>query len=331
MSSKPPTIRDVASAAGVSTSTVSKYVNGIQRFSPEVEAALKTAIARLDYRSNPQAQSMITGRTQSIGLSVLDIGNPHFTALVKGANRVALAHGYTLLLADVDETPSRERALLEALSRRVDGLLVYSRLPEEDMEWMIRLGKPLVFFGRLERTRLPCVSGDDRRGAYMLAQHLVATGHRNIAYLGFSKSNRDRERLGGIQDCLASHNMPLTIHDCAAPTAAASELISSLIMLSPRPPDAIACYNDLMALGLMSGAQKLGFRVPEDVSIAGFDNIPFGRYATPALTSIDQQSEQMGEAGMHKLLAAIGGDTHCDVTTLAPQLVARASVRKAPS
>jgi LacI family transcriptional regulator len=326
MTLKPPTIRDVATAAGVSTSTVSKFVNGIQRFSPEVEAALKTAIEKLGYRSNPQAQAMITGRTGAIGLSVLDISNPHFTGIVKGANRVALAHGYTLLLVDIDENPSRERSLLEALSRRVDGLLVYSRLPEQDMEWMPKLGKPLVFFGRLDHMKLPCVSGDDHLAGYMLAQHLVAMGHKQVAYLGFSRSNRNKERMDGIKACLAAHDLSLLTFDCDAPTAPASELISSLIMLGKQHPDAIICYNDLMALGLMAGIQKLGFRVPDDVSVAGFDNIPFGRYTMPPLTTVDQQSEQMGEAGMHKLLAAIAGDARVDVTTLAPQLIVRSSV-----
>jgi LacI family transcriptional regulator len=326
MTTKPPTIRDVAAAASVSTSTVSKYVNGTQRFSTEVEAALKAAIAQLDYRPNPQAQSMITGRTGSIGLSVLDIGNPHFTGIVKGANRVALAHGYTLLLVDSDETPSRERALLEALSRRVDGLLVYSRLAEQDSAWMLGLDKPLVLFGRPEHMKLPCVSSDDRRGGYMLAQYLVTMGHKRVAYLGFSRSNRDKERMDSILDCLASHALPLLTFDCDAPTAQASELISSLIMPGPQHPDAIVCYNDLMALGLMAGIQKLGFRVPEDVSVAGFDNIPFSRYAMPPLTTVDQRSEQMGEAGMQRLLAAIGGDARPDVTTLAPQLIVRSSV-----
>ncbi|WP_395408144.1 LacI family DNA-binding transcriptional regulator [Pseudoduganella sp. UC29_106] len=327
MTIKPPTIHDVAAAAGVSTSTVSKYVNGIQRFSPVVEAALKSAIEALGYRSNPQAQSMITGRTKSIGLSVLDISNPHFTAIVKGANRVALAHGYTLLLADVDETPSRERSLLEALSRRVDGLLVYSRIPEEEMSWMIGLGKPLVFFGRLEHTQLPCVSGDDRRAGYMLAQHLVTKGHKRVAYLGFSRSNRNRERMDGIRECLASHDLSLLVFDCEAPAAVASELASASIMLGQEPPDAIVCYNDLMAIGLMAGIQSLGFRVPQDISVAGFDNIPFGRYTMPPLTTVDQQSERMGEVGMHKLLTAIAGDANCDVTTLAPQLIVRSSVQ----
>ncbi|MES3022335.1 MAG: LacI family DNA-binding transcriptional regulator [Pseudomonadota bacterium] len=320
-----PTIRDVAAAAGVSTATVSKYVNGAQRFSPAVEATIKQVIEQLGYRSNPLAQSMITGRTKTIGLSVLDISNPHFTSIVKGANRVALEHGYTLLLVDTDENAARERALLEALSRRVDGMLVFSRMPEQEMEWMVDMQKPLVFFGRLTHLQLPCVGSDDHRGAYMITQHLVALGHERIAYMGFSRSRRDEERMGGIRECLASHKLELTVYDCNSPTAVEGERVSSAIMLGARHPDAIICYNDLMALGFMKEAQTLGFRVPDDISVAGFDNIQFCRYTSPPLTSVDLQSERLGVAGMTRLLAAIDGDSKVDFTMVEPQLVLRSS------
>ncbi len=323
-----PTIRDVAAAAGVSTATVSKYVNGAQRFSPAVEATIKKVIEELGYRSNPLAQSMITGRTKTIGLSVLDISNPHFTSIVKGANRVAIEHGYTLLLVDTDENAARERALLEALSRRVDGMLVFSRMPEQEMEWMMDLQKPLVFFGRLGHLKLPAVGSDDRRGAYMITQHLVALGHKRIAYLGFSRSRRDEERMAGIRDCLDSHQLELLTYDCDAPSALEGERLSSAIMLGARHPDGIICYNDLMALGFMKEAQTLGFGVPEDISVAGFDNIQFGRYTSPPLTTVDLQSERMGVAGMGRLLAAIEGDTGVDFTMVEPQLILRASTMR---
>ena len=320
-----PTIRDVAAAAGVSTATVSKYVNGAQRFSPAVEATIKKVIEELGYRSNPLAQSMITGRTKTIGLSVLDISNPHFTSIVKGANRVAIEHGYTLLLVDTDENAARERSLLEALSRRVDGMLVFSRMPEQEMDWMMDLQKPMVFFGRLNHLKLPSVGSDDRRGAYMVTQHLVALGHKHIAYMGFSRSRRDEERMAGVRDCLDSHNLELTTYDCDAPTALEGERMSSSIMLGARHPDSIICYNDLMALGFMKEAQTLGFSVPDDISVAGFDNIQFGRYTSPPLTTVDLQSERMGVAGMGKLIAAIEGDTSVDFTMVEPQLILRSS------
>jgi LacI family transcriptional regulator len=320
-----PTIRDVAAAAGVSTATVSKFVNGAQRFSPPVEDTIKRVIAELGYRSNPLAQSMITGRTKTVGLSILDITNPHFTSIVKGANRVAQAHGYTVLLVDTEESPERERPLLEALSRRVDGMIVFSRMQEKDIGWLTEMDRPLVFFGRLNQLELPTVASDDHRGAYMLTRHLITQGHRRIAYLGFSKSRRDEERMGGIKECLAAHGLELCVYDGSAPTAMEGERMCSSIMLGAEHPEALICYNDLMALGFMKAAQTLGFRLPADISVAGFDNIQFGNYTSPALTTVDLQSERMGVAAMEKLLATIDGTPTDRLTRIEPQLILRAS------
>ncbi|QGZ39816.1 transcriptional regulator, LacI family [Pseudoduganella flava] len=320
-----PTIRDVAAAAGVSTATVSKFMNGTQRFSPAVEAKITQVIEQLGYRSNPLAQSMITGRTKTVGLSVLDVTNPHFTSIVKGANRVAQAHGYTVLLVDTEENPGRERPQLEALARRVDGLIIFSRMQDKELEWLAGLDKPLVFFGRLPHLTLPTVASDDHRGAYMATRHLVTLGHKRIAYLGFSKSRRDEERMGGVQECLSAHGLQLQVFDAAAPSALEGERICSSIMLGADHPDALVCYNDLMALGFMKAAQTLGFRIPADISVTGFDNILYGNYTSPPLTTVDLHSERMGVAAMEKLLDAIDGRPTAPFTLIEPQLILRGS------
>ncbi len=322
---KPPTIRDVAVAAGVSTATVSKFINGSKRFSPNVEATIQQVVDALGYSSNPLAQSMITGRTKSIGIAILDISNPHFTSLVKGANRIALEHGYTLLFVDTEENQARERHLLEALSRRVDGMLIYSRLPESELDWLTKLGKPMVYFGRLQHLQLPSVASDDQHGAYMLAQYLIGQGHQRIAYLGFPKSHRSMERRAGLEACMHSHGLSLTDFSANAPTAPEGERLCASIMLSGERPDALICYNDLIALGFMKEAQTLGFKLPADISVAGFDNIQYGRFTFPPLTTVDLQSEQMGVAGMERLLAAIGDKEGPALTVVEPQLILRAS------
>jgi LacI family transcriptional regulator len=271
---------------------------------------------------------MITGRTHSIGLSVLDVANPHFTSIVKGANRVALNHGYNLLLVDTEENPERERPLLEALSRRVDGMIVFSRMQEAEMGWMVELGKPLVYFGRLAQLDIPCVAGDDHRGAAMLTRHLVTLGHRRIAYRRFAGSRRDEERLAGIRACLDGHGLALTVIEGAAPSAQEGERVCSSIMLGPNPPDALICYNDLMAAGFMKAAQNLGLRVPDDVSVAGFDNIQYGNYISPTLTTVDLQSERLGAAAMDKLIGIIQGTQAGGLSTIEPQLVLRGSTSR---
>lgn len=327
MKSSAPTIRDVAAAAQVSTATVSKYINGAQRFSPKVEAALDAAIAKLGYRSNPLAKSMITGRTNTIGLSVLDITNPHFSSILKGANRVAHDHEYSVLLVDTEETPSRERRTLEELSRRVDGMIVFSRMREHEMGWMAAIDKPMVFFGALNELPIPTVASDDHGGAFLLAQHLRMLGHKRIAYLGFSRSRRDEERLGGIRECLDAAGMELSVFDGESPSLAEGERMCSNIVLGANRPDALICYNDLMALGFMKEADRLGLSIPRDLSVVGFDNIAYGNYVTPALTTVDLQSERMGATAMSKLLSVIKGEPVEKLTKVAPQLVLRASTQ----
>lgn len=324
------TIRDVAVAAGVSVATVSKYINGAQRFSAPVEARLKAAIEELGYRSNPLARSMITGETRAIGLAILDIRNPHFTNIVKGANRIALRHDYTLLLVDTEESQEREQTLLESLAQRVDGMIVSSRMPEESVQWMLELQKPVVLFGRNPHFAIPSVGTDSYLAAYMLTQHLLNQGHRRITYLGFGKSRWNDERIRGIQTCLAEHGMSAAEHDAQAPTPQAGERACSSIMLAAERPDAVICYNDVIALGFIKEARALGFSLPQDVSVCGFDNVVYGEYSSPALTTVDLQSEKMGELAMLKLIDALTGKSDIEYSLLEPRLVVRESTMRRP-
>ncbi|QGZ66638.1 LacI family DNA-binding transcriptional regulator [Paraburkholderia acidisoli] len=329
MKSVSPTIRDVAAMAGVSVATVSKYVNGTQRFTPAVEAKLKEAIERLGYRSNPLARSMITGRTRTIGVAVLDITNPHFTNVVKGANRVALQHDYTLLFVDTEENPARERSLIEALAPRVDGLLISSRISTEIGKWLLELGKPAVMLRRVPEVAIPSVGFDNRLATYMLVRHLLNLGHRRLAYLGFDAETINNERIEGARAALAEAGLALDVYDTHAPTAQGGEAACSRVMLGPKRPQAVICYNDLIALGFMKEAKTLGFSLPRDVSVAGIDNVPYGEYVEPRLTTIEGQSERMGEVAMQKLIDTLSGRTDIDNVMLEPRLVVRDSTAAA--
>ncbi|CAG4887921.1 LacI family DNA-binding transcriptional regulator [Paraburkholderia saeva] len=322
------TIRDVAAAAGVSVTTVSKFINHAQRFSPPVEARVQAAIDELGYRSNPLARSMITGETRTIGLAILDILNPHFTSIVKGANRVALQHDYTLLLVDTEESQDHEQVLIEALAQRVDGVIVSSRMPEQSVQWMLELHKPVVLFGRNHHFPIPSVGTDSYLASYMLARHLLNQGHRSIAYVGFGQSRWNNERIRGVQACLAEQGLSASVYDAQAASPQGGERACSSIMLGPNRPDAVICYNDLIALGFIKAARALGFSLPQDVSIAGFDNVPYGEYASPALTTVDLQSEKMGEIAMLKLIDALAGKNDTEYSLLEPRLVVRDSTMR---
>ena len=325
---KKPTIRDVAAKAGVSIATVSKYINSTQRFTPAVERKIRAAVDELDYQSNPLARSMITGKTGSVGVVILDIGNPHFTNFVKGANRVALEQGYNLLFVDTEESQAREDELIEALTRRVDGLIVSTRMPEDQLPKMLAHGKPVVFSGRPAPGDRPSIGVDAYNAAFMLGELLVKQRHRRIAYAGFAPARPDKERMGGLTDCLDAHRMKLMRFELRAPTIAEGERIAPAILLRKDRPDAVVCYNDLVAIGFLGAARTLGISIPEDVSLVGIDNIPLGRFTSPALTTVDIHSEHLGEESMRMLLRLIGGDNsvkgHVKVE---PRLVVRDSTR----
>jgi LacI family transcriptional regulator len=304
------TIRHVAEAANVSTATVSKFINGGQRFTREVEARIERAIKDLGYSSNPAARSMITGQTGNVGIVILDIRNPHFTSLVKGASRVAAEAGLNLLMADAAESRAPELAVLQALSRRVDGLIVSARLPEPVVEWLHKSGKPVVFFGGApSQPGFHSVGCDNHQSAFMLGKHLRDLGHRRISFVGFSAARWSGERWRGLQEAFAGTDGALRLYDVPAPSSEEGERIASSVLLNRDACDAVVAFNDLIALGLLNEARAMGIQVPTQLSIAGFDNITYGRYVTPALTSVDMASEGTGEVAMRRLVRIIAGDS----------------------
>lgn len=327
------TIRDVAQAAGVSTATVSKFVNGGQRFSREVEDRITLSIQQLGYRTNPLARGMITGRTGNIGIVILDIRNPHFTSLVKGASRVAAEAKLNLLFADAAESRTPELNLLQALCPQVDGLIVSARMPQAVIDWLRESGTPTVFYGGpAPQPDLHSVGCDNHASALMLGRHLRDLGHRRVSYVGFSAARWSQERWRGLQDAFAQlKGVSLRHFDVPAAVPEEGERIASSVLLDAQTPDAVVAYNDLLALGLLSEARALGFRVPEQVSIAGFDNIDYGRYVSPALTSVDIGSEATGDIAARHLIAMLRGDTGLPLHETVPaRLIARESTLARP-
>lgn len=327
---KATTIRDVAQAAGVSTATVSKFINGGQRFSREVEDRLTVAIRDLGYVSNPLARGMITGRTGNVGIVILDIANPHFTSLVRGASRVAQQRGLNLLFADVAEGQLPELAMLQALSRRVDGLIVSARLSQPSIDWLMQSGPPTIYYGGRPAHPEGCSVGTDSHAAgLMLGRHLRDLGHRQIAYVGFSGARWSDQRWQGLCAAFEGSGATLVAHDVSAPTPEEGERIASAVLLQARSPDAVVAYNDLLALGLLSQAQVLGLRVPEQLSVAGFDNILYARFASPPLTTVDMAGETMGARAMERLVQHIADELPAGShDTLPTRVLVRGSTRR---
>ncbi len=326
---RPPTLSDVARASGVSTATVSRFRRGMRRFAPELQARIEEAIQTLGYSDNLVARGMATGRSGVVGVVVLDLHNPHFTSLVRGAQRVAQQQHLSLALVDTAESQAPERQLVQALSRRVDGLVVSARLAGGDVGWITQLGKPVVFFGQLDAPRLYTVAVDGAQAARLLAHHLVDTGHRHVAYLGFTGSLWSQQREAALAAVLRKAGAKLSRFEVPSPSAAAGQAIAAQVVLNVQRPDAVVAYNDLIALGFMFEAQRLGLAVPRQLSVAGFDDIEVTRHVRPALTTVAMHSEQQGAVAMQLLLQLLSGSAAPLRTSIAPSLVLRDSTRRA--
>lgn len=326
---RPTTLHDVARRAGVSIATVSKFINRQQRFSAGVEARVLEAVEALDYRRNHAAHSMVTGRTGTLGLAVLDIVNPHFAAMIKGANRIALGLGYSLMVIDLEECAGNELQQLQSLASRVDGLAVSARVPTPAMDWLLQQHLPIVWFGRFERPGSASVFTDGRVGGRLIGEHLLAGGRRRIAYAHYAGSRWSEDRAEGLQAALADSGLELTRCDAPAPTIEGGRAAAKAFLDERRSADAVVGYNDLIAIGFMREMQERGVRVPQDMAFAGFDNVPLSGLLTPGLTSVDQCGAQQGESMIAELHGLISRERQPTVVTIEPQLVERESTRRA--
>ena len=315
--------------AGVSATTVSKLINRQKSFSKEVEARIRAAIESLDYRQNPAARSMATGQTRVVGLAVQDLRNPHFTGIIQGASQVAEAQGFGLMVVDFKEKELNAQNLLSTLALRVDGLIASSRLPEAALAQLQASRKPAVLFGQTEPGQLahgalPSVRIRGYQAAYLLGKHLAESGRHQVTYLSYPKSRWDQERLHGLREAMP--DAKIKVIELEAQTMEAGESIAASAIYGADGCDAIVCYNDMIAIGLLHQACALGVEVPSQIAIAGFDNVPTTRFMTPPLTTVDMCSEEQGEKAMELLLHIIKtGEAEATELQLEPRLIVRAS------
>ena len=315
--------------AGVSATTVSKLINRQKSFSKEVEARIRAAIESLDYRQNPAARSMATGQTRVVGLAVQDLRNPHFTGIIQGASQVAEAQGFGLMVVDFKEKELNAQNLLSTLALRVDGLIASSRLPEAALAQLQASRKPAVLFGQTEPGQLahgalPSVRIRGYQAAYLLGKHLAESGRHQVTYLSYPKSRWDQERLHGLREAMP--DAKIKVIELEAQTMEAGESIAASAIYGADGCDAIVCYNDMIAIGLLHQACALGVEVPSQIAIAGFDNVPTTRFMTPPLTTVDMCSEEQGEKAMELLLHIIKtSEAEATELQLEPRLIVRAS------
>jgi len=324
------TINDVAARAGVSLSTVSRALNGNPTVDPALVARVQQAAAELEYTASPVARSLVLGRTQTVAVVVPDLGNPTFQAILRGLSRAAAADGYHVLVADSAESVDEERILATATRRRTDGVILCApRIPQAELDRLVGGLKPVVLVNR-SSAGAPAVRADYRSALTDELDHLYALGHRRMVFLsGVARSVANASRLEAIAAFAASHpdavieELPGGVDFDAGAAAAASVIDSGAT--------AALAFNDLVAMGLLSAAQAAGRRVPHDLSVVGFDDIPFARYTTPPLSTAAVPAAERGAQAWARMRALLEGHAPRDPLWLRPELVARGSTGPAPT
>lgn len=300
------TVHDVAARAGVSIATVSRALREPDRVIDETRDRVLAAVAELGYRPNRAARSLRQGRTGAIALIVPDIENPYFASLTKGAQATSRARGYSLVVVDTTESAEVEDEEIGALRSQVDGMiLASSRLTEEKLAHVAAETTSVLINRRLPDAQAPTVTLEEAPGVCAALDHLRGLGHRRVLYVGGPDASwTEGRRWAALRDAAAdagdieAHRVGPVSPDARGGRAIAEEVLA-------QDATAVIAYNDLVALGLLARWSELGVRVPEDISLIGFDNSFVAELASPPLTSVGADLRRFGEAAVLSLIARI--------------------------
>jgi len=293
-----PTIVDVARAAGVSKTTVSRVVSGDDSLvRKETRRRVLNAIEQLGYERNVVARSLRTDRTYTVILIIPDIANPFWPAVARGVQDRLEAQGYTGVLANSDWDTQREREFLATARRnRFDGIII-NPAGVTNAE-LVAGGIPAVIVGLgTEYPDLDMVGSDSYVGTALAMEHLVSLGHQRIGLIsGLSRRSSHSSRLASYAEFLQQHEMPMQdelIVECPYGQESGRQSMKQLLRLD-RLPTAVVCANDILAIGALQGAREAGLRVPQDVSIVGMDDVYAASVTTPPLTTVAKQKYESG-------------------------------------
>ena len=338
MPDRRPTLRDVAAAAGVHPSTVSRVLKPRTRglVSEAVARRVEAVVQRLGYAPDAVAAGLRTRRTATIGVIVPDIANPVFPPILRGIERVLVPNGYTAIVANTDNLQERERAVLaELAARRVDGVVIASaRWVDDVAERCRRLGLPAVMINRRPRDgRLSAVVSDDAAGAAQAVAHLTGLGHRRIGHVGGPTStSTGRSRRAGFVAAMRGAGLSGAPVVAAARYDIASGEQAARRLLDRHPAlTAIVAANDLLALGVYDELARRGRACPRDVSVTGFNDMAFCDRFDPPLTTVAIAHGRIGEEAARLVLAAIDEPSPVgELIRLDARLVVRASTAPPP-
>jgi LacI family transcriptional regulator len=319
-------MKDVAEHAGVSVSTVSYVLNNSGPVAAERRARVLDAIRILDYTPNESARSLKRQSASTIGLVVPELANQFFALVAEGVERAASEQDVLVVMCVPEATARHDPHHAQLLrSQRLDGVVYLSGTgtsPREVLE-LARSGPVVLVDEHLPGSDLPAVVSDSRRGAREVAQHVLEHGHRRLAVIGGPPALwTAQQRLAGYREAVAGAGLDpdaVPIYDGDYRQASGVELAAkALAGPAAKRPTAILCANDLMAVGALEHCRSAGLRVPEDVSIVGFDDIPFVSLLTPRLTTVRQPAREMGFAVISLLFDLLSGNRPVEPLQLMP-------------
>jgi len=312
------TIQHIAEELKLTPATVSRALNDHPRISAETKELVKQTAQRLSYRRNRIASSLRTGRSYTIGVIIPSARINFFGSVVHGIESLASEYGYHTLIYQSEETAKLEVKAIEAfLGARVDGILASLAKEENDFAHYTDLKKknvPVVLFDRYnDSLNIPSVVIDDFKGGYMATTHLINQGYKHIAHLaGSQRFHTFQNRYEGYKAALRDNNIGFdeSLVYTGDLYIEEGKKAAEYFLGLPNPPDAVFCVEDFSALGLIKRLKERNVRIPEEVGVIGFANEDFDEYITPTLSSIDQQTVQMGREAFKMLMQIIeGGDT----------------------
>jgi DNA-binding LacI/PurR family transcriptional regulator len=329
-----PSIKDIARLARVSHPTVSRALQN----SPLVNALTAEKIRRIasesGYRASAVARGLVTKRTRTIGLVVTTAADPFAGEVICGIEQAASDHGYSVFLANSNADPEQERKVVQAFAeRRVDGIIVTSsRVGALYLPMLSEMMVPIVLVNdQYPGAFVHSVMIGNLAGTRAATRHMAGLGHRHIAYLGDQFGYQsDTERFAGYRDALDAAGIPFlpeyVVHGDGK-TEAAMQAMDNLLAL-PHPPTAVCCYNDMTALGAMQSIRMHGLRVPDDISVTGFDDLFFTPYTQPPLTTVRQPMRRMGQLAMENLFKLMSGEESVVQIKVDAELIVRESTAR---
>jgi LacI family transcriptional regulator len=328
-------IGEIAKRARVSTATVSRTLNRNGAVRPETARRVWRAANELNYFPNSHARALVSGRSRLLGLIVSDITNPFFPELVRRFESLAMEREYDLILTSTDyQTDRMTVCLRRMLERKVDGVaLMTSEMDEGLIEELSRRGVPLVFMdvGQVG-PRMSHVAMDYAGGIRQAVDHVVHLGHRRIAFIsGPLALHSARTRHDAFVARMRKHALPVDrklVREGTHTAEGGQHAMEALLRVSPRPT-AVVCSNDWTAMGALHAIDAAGLRVPEDVSVVGFDDIPLVSYTRPPLTTVRMSPAEIGSTAFEALFRLIDGKEHKGALLHVPtKLVVRESTAR---